>query len=50
MAKKVVATLQKGGNKNFVKAIKMEKSPKTGSYVFKEEILPSEEVKNFFSK
>ena len=50
MAKKTVATLQKGGNKNYVKAIKMEKSPKTGAYSFKEEILPSDDVKNFFSK
>lgn len=49
MAKKTVATLNKGLNKNFVKAIKMEKSPKTGAYTFKEEIMPTDEVKNFFA-
>jgi hypothetical protein len=33
-----------------VKCIKMVKSPKTGAYAFKEEILVSEEVKTFFAK
>lgn len=49
MAKKTVATLQKGG-KNLTKAIKMVKSEKTGSYTFKEEIVPNEKVKEFFEK
>ena len=49
MAKKVVATLQKGG-KNFSKVIRAERSPKTGAYVFKEEIVPNEKVKEFFAK
>jgi hypothetical protein len=49
MAKKVVATLQKGG-KNFTKVIKMVKSPKTGSYSFREEVVLNEEVKNFLAK
>ncbi len=48
MAKKTVATLQKD-KKNLVKAIKMVKSEKSGAYTFKEEIMPSEDVKNFFA-
>ncbi len=49
MAKKVVATLQSSG-KDFAKVIKMVKSPKTGAYSFKEEILPTDQVKEFFAK
>ena len=36
MAKKVVATLKTGTVKQFTKCIKMVKSEKTGSYMFKE--------------
>ncbi|MCW3806550.1 DUF4295 domain-containing protein [Plebeiibacterium marinum] len=50
MAKKSVATLQTGGGKGHTKVIKMVKSPKTGAYSFKEEIVTNEEVKNFFKK
>lgn len=50
MAKKVVASLQKGEGRGFAKVIKMVKSPKTGSYSFKEEIVPNENVKDFFAK
>ena len=50
MAKKVVATLQKGEGKGFSKVIKMVKSPKTGAYVFAEEMVLNEEVKDFFNK
>lgn len=50
MAKKSVATLQKGGGKGHTKVIKMIKSPKTGAYSFKEEIVPNEGVKEFFKK
>ena len=39
MAKKSVASLQKGGGKQHTKVIKMVKSPKSGSYTFKEEIV-----------
>ena len=39
MAKKVVATLQKGGGKEHTKVIKMVKSEKTNSYTFKEEMI-----------
>lgn len=50
MAKKVVASLQKGGGKGHTKVIKMVKSPKTGAYSFREEIVTNETVKDFFNK
>lgn len=50
MAKKTVATLQKGSGKGHSKVIRMEKSKKTGAYVFKEEIIPTDAVKDYFSK
>ena len=50
MAKKAVATLQKGGGKGHTKVIKMVKSSKTGAYSFKSEIVPNEAVKDFFNK
>ena len=50
MAKKVVATLQKGEGKTFTKVIKMVKSPKTGAYTYKEEMVHNEKVKEFFAK
>jgi hypothetical protein len=50
MAKKVIATLQKGEGKTFSKVIKMIRSPKTGAYTFKEEVVHNEKVKDFFAK
>ena len=50
MAKKVVASLQKGGGKEHSKVIKMVKSEKTGSYTFKEEIVHNDKVKEWFTK
>lgn len=50
MAKKVVATLQKGGGKEHTKVIKMVKSEKSGSYTFKEEIVLNDKVKEWFAK
>ena len=50
MAKKVVASLQKQGAKSFTKVIKMVKSDKTGSYAFKQEIIPNDSVNDFFKK
>ena len=45
MAKKVVATLKKeGAGSEYVKAIKVVKSPKSGAYSFKEEIVLQEDV------
>lgn len=49
MAKKVVATLQTGG-KDFAKVIKVEKSPKTGAYSFKESVVPNDKVKELLAK
>jgi hypothetical protein len=49
MAKKVVASLQKGGGKQHTKVIKMVKSPKTGAYSFKEEIVHNDKVKEWLS-
>ena len=50
MAKKVVASLQTGEGKTFTKCIKMIKSPKSGAYFFKEEIVHNDHVKDFFAK
>ena len=50
MARKTVATLQTGMGKSYSKVIKMVKSPKTGAYTFKEEIIPNEEVTPYFNK
>jgi hypothetical protein len=50
MAKKAVATLQKGEGRGYSKVIKMVKSPKTGAYVFQEEMVLNEKVKDYFAK
>jgi hypothetical protein len=50
MAKKVVATLQKGAGKAYAKVVRMVKSEKTGAYTFQEEIIPNENVKEHFKK
>ena len=46
MAKKVVATLKTGTGKNFAKVIKAVKSPKTGAYTFKEEMVPMDNLQD----
>ncbi|HNV82068.1 MAG TPA: DUF4295 domain-containing protein [Tenuifilaceae bacterium] len=50
MAKKVVATLQRGAGRVNTKCIKMVKSPKTGAYTFKEDMVPNQVVKEFFQR
>jgi hypothetical protein len=50
MAKKVVASLQKGGGKEHTKVIKMVKSEKSGAFTFKEEIVHNDKVKEWFTK
>jgi len=50
MAKKVVATLQKGAGKSYAKVVKMVKSEKTGAYTFVSEIIPNENVLDYFKK
>jgi hypothetical protein len=50
MAKKVVATLKTTTGKDFAKVIRMVKSPKTGAYTFKEEIVANDLIKDYFKK
>ena len=50
MAKKVVATLKQPGGAKFAKVIKAVKSERSGSYTFKEEMVPEGEVKNVLAK
>ena len=47
MAKKVVATLKVAGKgKEYSKVITMVKSPRTGAYSFKEQIVPNDNIKD----
>jgi len=48
MAKKVVATLKTGTGRDWAKVIKAVRSPKSGAYTFKEEIIPTDAVKEYF--
>lgn len=48
MAKKAVASFKAGKGKDFVKVIKMVKSPK-GGHSFKQEIVHKDHVKDFLS-
>ena len=50
MAKKAVATLQTGEGRTYSKVIRVVKSPKTGAYIFEEEIVPNEQVKAAIAK
>ena len=50
MAKKAVATFKAGVQKKLVKCIRMDKSPKTGAYVFTEELIDEDKTKDFFAK
>ena len=51
MAKKAVATFAaKAGAKSMVKCIRMEKSPKTGAYIFSEQFVEADKAKDFFAK
>jgi len=45
MAKKAVASLQKGGGKEFTKVIVSARSAKTGAYTFKESMVHNDNVK-----
>jgi hypothetical protein len=49
MAKKTVAGYrEKSEGRSYSKVIKMVKSPQTGAYTFKEEMVPNEVVKDYF--
>ena len=50
MAKKVVATLQNGEGRTYSKVIRVVKSPKTGAYTFKEEMVPNDQVQAALNK
>ncbi|MDR3062450.1 MAG: DUF4295 domain-containing protein [Dysgonamonadaceae bacterium] len=51
MAKKTVAGYrEKSEGRSYSKVIKVVKSEKTGAYTFKEEMIPNEVVKDYFSK
>lgn len=50
MAKKTVAALQKGEGRAYAKVIKMVKSPKTGAYVFEEDMVLNDKVKDYLAK
>ena len=50
MAKKVVATLQKCEGRTYSKVIRVVKSPKTGAYTFKEEMVPNDQVQAALNK
>jgi len=50
MAKKAVASLQRGEGRAFAKVIKMIKSPKTGAYTFQEEMVHNDKVKDHLAK
>ncbi len=50
MAKKAVATLQTGEGRTYSKIIRVVKSPKTGAYIFEEEMIPNEQVKAALAK
>jgi len=45
MAKKAVASLQKGGGKEYTKVVITSKSAKTGAYTFKESMVHNDKVK-----
>ena len=51
MAKKAVATLHEGNKEGraYTKEIKMVKSPKTGAYIFDEQMVLNEKVQDFFN-
>jgi hypothetical protein len=49
MAKKVVASLQSGEGRTFTKCIKMVRSPKSGAYMFEQEMVHNDNVKDFFA-
>ena len=51
MAKKVVATLKKAGSgRDWAKVITCKKSPRSGAYSFREEMMPTEAVKAALAK
>jgi hypothetical protein len=50
MAKKAVASMQSGEGRAYAKVIKMVKSPKSGAFTFKEEIIHNDKINEYFKK
>ncbi|MDR1371286.1 MAG: DUF4295 domain-containing protein [Dysgonamonadaceae bacterium] len=51
MAKKTVAGYrEKSEGRSYSKVIRVVRSEKTGAYTFKEEMVPNEAVKDYFTK
>ena len=50
MAKKAVATLKKGDGRTNTNVNKIVTSPKPGDFIFQEEMIPNEAVKDYFAK
>ena len=51
MAKKAVATFSdKSTAKNMVKCIRLVRANRSGSYAFREEMVPTEQVSDFFAE
>ncbi|GAB4395382.1 MAG: hypothetical protein OHK0053_02720 [Microscillaceae bacterium] len=50
MAKKTVATLKSKDIKGYAKLIRTVRSPKTGAYTFREEIMPLDDVQAALKK
>ncbi|NJL12773.1 MAG: DUF4295 domain-containing protein [Microscillaceae bacterium] len=50
MAKKTVATLKSKDTKGYAKLIRTVRSPKTGAYTFREEIMPLDDVQAALKK
>ncbi len=50
MAKKVVATLKDASSKKMAKVVKMNRSPKTGAYIFEEKVMNADDVDAFLKK
>ncbi|MBO7648454.1 MAG: DUF4295 domain-containing protein [Bacteroidales bacterium] len=50
MVNKFVAKLKKQGGFTYTRVVKMERSPKTGAYTFKEAVVESTAVKDFLAK
>ena len=49
MAKKVVATLKTGNGKEYSKVIVTVKSPKTGAYSLREQVVHNDHVKDIIN-
>ena len=50
IVKKMYYKTKKGEGRTYSKVIKMVKSPKTGAYVFKEEMVPNDQVQETLKK